>query len=169
MTSLLVLLMLHQWTGCKSHPISLQSICAQGLTRQCQMEPPSRSSAHMGVWRVGIWWFSWTMAVWAMAWTLTWHFVKCRPVSTPSALSISRGHFSPNNSRKTAISRPLGQDMATFHDFEIWPMFCLQIYCHVCDIVLYCTTIYRESVVFIFHVWLIYFSKQGCDFHIKVM
>ena len=63
-----------------------------------------------------------------------------------SALPMSRGHFPPNNSLKTAIARPLGRDMAAFHEFEVWP-FCLRIYCPVCNILLYRAAIYRESIV----------------------
>ena len=64
-----------------------------------------------------------------------------------SALPISRGHFYFNNSRKTAIARPSGRGMAVFRKFEIWSKFCLRSCCSVCNIVLYCTAIYRGSIV----------------------
>ena len=57
-----------------------------------------------------------------------------RFVPVYSALSIYRGLFSPNNSRKTPIARPLGRDMVVFRDFLIWPKFYLGSYCAVDDI-----------------------------------
>ena len=64
-----------------------------------------------------------------------------------SALPISRGHCSPHNSRKTLIARPLGRGMGVFREFEMWPKFYLRKCCAVCNIVFYCTAIYRESIV----------------------
>ena len=64
-----------------------------------------------------------------------------------SALRISRGHFSPNNSRITTIARPKGRGMGVFQELEVWSKFYLRIYCIVCNIVLYHTVIYRESMV----------------------
>ena len=66
-----------------------------------------------------------------------------------SALPTSRGHFSPHNSRKTLIARPLGRGMGVFREFEMWPKFYIQSCCAVCNIVLYCTVIYRESIVLV--------------------
>ena len=64
-----------------------------------------------------------------------------------SALPISRGHFSPNNSRKTPIARPLGRSMGVFRGFEIWPKFHLRSCCTGCKVVLCCSAIYRKSIV----------------------
>ena len=36
-----------------------------------------------------------------------------------SAIPISRGHFPPNNSRKTPIARPHGRAMGVFREFEV--------------------------------------------------
>ena len=55
---------------------------------------------------------------------------KSQPLK--GTLPISRGHFSPNNSRKTPTARPLGRSC-----------------CVINNIVLYCTAIYRESIVFV--------------------
>ena len=46
--------------------------------------------------------------------------VQCTP-------DTSRGHFSPNNSRKTSIGRPLGLGMGVFRDFEVLPKFQLEV------------------------------------------
>ena len=46
-----------------------------------------------------------------------------------SALPIYRGHFSPHNSRKTPIARPLGRGMGVFREFEVWPKFYLRSCC----------------------------------------
>ena len=64
-----------------------------------------------------------------------------------SALPISHGHFSPNNSRKTPMARPFGRDMGVFRELKIWPKFRIRSCCTVCNIVLYCTVIYRESII----------------------
>ena len=64
-----------------------------------------------------------------------------------SALPISRGHFSPKNSWKTPMARLLGRGMGVFGEFEIWPKFYLRSCYTSCNIVLYCTAIYWESIV----------------------
>ena len=64
-----------------------------------------------------------------------------------SALPISRCHFSPNNSRRTPITRSLGRDMDVILEFEILPKFYIRNGCAEWNIVLYCTAIYRESRV----------------------
>ena len=64
-----------------------------------------------------------------------------------SALPIYHGLFSPNNSPKIPIGRPLRRAMVVSRDFLVWPRFYLLIYCAVCNIVLYHTAIYLESVV----------------------
>ena len=38
-----------------------------------------------------------------------------------SALPISRGHLSPNNSRKTPIAHPLGRGVDVLREFQVWP------------------------------------------------
>ena len=71
-----------------------------------------------------------------------------------SARPIYRGpspHPPPNNSRKTAIAHPQGRDMGVFHEFEVWPKFYLRNNCIVCNIVLYCTVMYRKSIVLIWN------------------
>ena len=84
---------------------------------------------------------------------LFYHFVHCcvcLPFFTLvcySALPIYRGHFSPNDSRKRAKARPNGRAMDVFPEFEVWPKFCPRSCCTVCNIVLYCTVIYCESIV----------------------
>ena len=65
-----------------------------------------------------------------------------------SALPTYLGIFSPNNSRKTPIARPLRRCMVVFRAFLFWLHFYIRIYCVVCSIVLYRTAIYRESLVF---------------------
>ena len=67
--------------------------------------------------------------------------------SNYSASPISCGCFPANNSRKTSIARPLGRGMGVFREFEIWPKFYTQSCCAGCNIVLYCTVIYRQSIV----------------------
>ena len=62
------------------------------------------------------------------------------------ALSISRGHFSPNKSRKIPIARPWGRGMGVFREFEVWPKF-YHRNCAVCNDVSYCTAMYRESIL----------------------
>ena len=57
--------------------------------------------------------------------SLTWQY---------SGLPIYRGHFAPNNSRKTSILRPLGRNMGVFCEFEVWPKFVLRSCCVWCDI-----------------------------------
>ena len=52
--------------------------------------------------------------------------------------------FSPNNSRKT---HPLERDIVVFPEFLVWPQFCLRFCCAVFSIMLWCTTIYQESIV----------------------
>ena len=70
--------------------------------------------------------------------------VLIRPsITWYSALPIYRGLFSPNNSRKTPIARPLVWDMVVFRELLVLPKFYLRVYCAVCSIVLYCTAIYR--------------------------
>ena len=63
------------------------------------------------------------------------------------AFPISRGHFYPNNSRKTPMARPLGRDMGVLRELKIWYIFHIRRCCTVRNIVLYCTAIYRESIV----------------------
>ena len=65
-----------------------------------------------------------------------------------SALPISCGHFSSNNSRNTPIACPRGRGMGVFCEFERWPKFYFRIACAVGNNVLYCTAIYRASIVF---------------------
>ena len=60
-----------------------------------------------------------------------------------SALPIYRSHFSLNNSRKTPITRPLGRGMGVFRKFKTWLKFHLRSCCAGCNVVLYCTAIYR--------------------------
>ena len=64
-----------------------------------------------------------------------------------SALPISCGHFSPNNSRRTPIARSLGRDMDVILEFEVLPKFYIRNWCVGWNIVLYCTAIYREPIV----------------------
>ena len=64
-----------------------------------------------------------------------------------SALPISRCHFSPNNSRRTPIARLLGRDMDVILEFEVLPKVYIRNGCVEWNIVLYCTAIYRESIV----------------------
>ena len=64
-----------------------------------------------------------------------------------SVLPISRGHFSPNNSRRTPIARSLGWDMDVILEFEVLPKFYIRNWCVGWNIVLYCTAIYPESIV----------------------
>ena len=61
------------------------------------------------------------------------------------ALPISRGHFSPNNSRKTPIPPPNVRGMGTFREFELWPKVCPRSCCE-CNVVLYYTATYQESI-----------------------
>ena len=62
--------------------------------------------------------------------------VQCTPDTC-----TSRGHFSPNNSRKTSIGRPLGLGMGVFRDFEVLPKFQLGSCCDGCNTMLYCAAI----------------------------
>ena len=64
-----------------------------------------------------------------------------------NALPISRGHFSPKNSRKAPKARPLRRGMGVFREFGVWPKFYLRSCCTVCNSVLHCTAIYRESII----------------------
>ena len=64
-----------------------------------------------------------------------------------SALPISRGHFSPNKSRRTPIARSLGRDMDVVLELEVLPKFYIRNWCVGWNIVLYCTAIYREPIV----------------------
>ena len=50
-------------------------------------------------------------------------------------------------SGKRPIARTLWRDMGVFHEFEVWPKFCLRNYCIVCNIVSYFTVIYRKFEV----------------------
>ena len=68
-------------------------------------------------------------------------------ITSYSALPISRCHFSPNDSHKTPIARPLGRGMGVFREVEVWPKFYLRSCCARCIIVLYCTVIYQKSIV----------------------
>ena len=83
--------------------------------------------------------------LWSETWTgrmsTCWFHCKC------SALPISRDHFSPNNSRKTSIARPLGWGMGVVREFQVWPKFYLRSCCAGCNIVLYCTAIYWDSII----------------------
>ena len=54
-----------------------------------------------------------------------------------SALPISRGHFSPNNSRSTPIARSLGRDMDVILEFEVLPKFYIRNWRVGWNIVLY--------------------------------
>ena len=54
-----------------------------------------------------------------------------------SALPISRGHFSPNNSRSTPIARSLGRDMDIILEFEVLPKFYIRNWRVGWNIVLY--------------------------------
>ena len=62
-----------------------------------------------------------------------------------SGLAIYHSLFSPNNSRKTPIARPLGRGMVVFGESLVWSK--LYLYCAVYSIVFFCTAIYRESIV----------------------
>ena len=64
-----------------------------------------------------------------------------------SALPISRGHFSPNNSWRTPITRSLRWDMDVILEFEVLPKLYTRNWCVGWNIVLYCTAIYREPIV----------------------
>ena len=54
-----------------------------------------------------------------------------------SALPISRGRFSPNNSRSTPIARSLGRDMDVILEFEVLPKFYIRNWRVGWNIVLY--------------------------------
>ena len=74
-----------------------------------------------------------------------------------SVLLISCSHFSPNDSWKTPIVRPLGQVMGVFCEFEVWLKFYLC--CVWCNILSWCTMIYRVYSILEYHwtvksVWL---------------
>ena len=78
-----------------------------------------------------------------------WKILICQIVVTlpRCAFPISRGPFCPNESRKRPIVCPLRRDMGVFLEFGVRPKFCLRSRCAGRNIVLYCTTIYRESIV----------------------
>ena len=65
-----------------------------------------------------------------------------------SVLPISRGHVSPHNLWKMPIAQLLGQVMGVFHEFKVWLKIYLQSCCVVCNMVLYCTSIYWESMIY---------------------
>ena len=67
-------------------------------------------------------------------WTVLTHY---------SALHIYRGHFSPNNLRKTPITCTLGRDMGVCHEFQFWPKFNIGSNCAVCNTAWYCTPIFQ--------------------------
>ena len=54
-----------------------------------------------------------------------------------SALPISCGHFSPNNSRSTPIARSIGRDMDVILEFEVLPKFYIRNWRVGWNIVLY--------------------------------
>ena len=66
--------------------------------------------------------------------------VQCSP--------ISRGHLSPNNSRKTVTPCPWERGIGAFHEFEMWPKFYLRSCCAVDKNMLHCT-MYRQSIIVI--------------------
>ena len=74
-----------------------------------------------------------------------------------SALPISRGHFSPNTSGKTS---PWSW---------IMPKFYLRCLCTVCNIVLYCTTVYQDSVTWTIYVfsWYPHFYMTEDKIHLS--
>ena len=74
-------------------------------------------------------------------------FCMMLPISWYSTLTISCTHFSPSNSWKTPMTHPLGRDMGVFCEFNVWPKFRIRRCCTVCNIMLYCTVIYQESIV----------------------
>ena len=59
-----------------------------------------------------------------------------------STFPISRGQFSPNNSRKIATARPSGQGMTVFPEFKAWPKF---VAFEVLYYVLYRAIVYRDT------------------------
>ena len=62
------------------------------------------------------------------------------------AIPIYRDHFSRNHSRKTPIARPSGRGMGVLRELEVGTKFYIRS-CAVCNIVSYCTAIYRESII----------------------
>ena len=62
------------------------------------------------------------------------------------APDISRSLF-PSNSRKTFIACPLRRGMAVLREFDVWELSYLRSCCPGCNVVLYCTAIYREFIV----------------------
>ena len=58
-----------------------------------------------------------------------------------NAPPISHSCFSPDNSRKTSITRPLGRALGVFCEFEFSLKFYIWSCCAVCHIVLYFTAI----------------------------
>ena len=86
----------------------------------------------------------WWLAYWRIYVSLGLNELKVGP---DRVLPMFRGHFSPNNPRNTLIARPLGRVMGVFREFEVWPDLYLQCCWFMCNIVLYCTGIYQESIL----------------------
>ena len=82
----------------------------------------------------------WQNNIWTNNFEMSWY----------SALPISHGHSSLNNSQETPIARPLGRAMGVLRGFKVWPTLYRRGHFVVCNIVLYCTAIYWESTVQIF-------------------
>ena len=85
-------------------------------------------------------------------------------------LPLYRGLFSPNNSRKTPIARPLGRGMVVVREFLVWPwsltdvlhsnlLCCLHV-------VLHCTAIYRESIVY--PTSILHIDRFSLDYEISI-
>ena len=64
------------------------------------------------------------------------------------ALSIYRGHFSLNNSRKTTHISRESEKWGVVRECKAWPNFYHRYFCAIRTIVLWRTAIYRESIVF---------------------
>ena len=77
-----------------------------------------------------------------------------------SALLISCGHFSQNNSWKTPIARPWGRGMGVFREFKIWSKSCLQSCC-ASNTMLYCTAMYRGSIIHMMKSLLTSYTHQS--------
>ena len=65
-----------------------------------------------------------------------------------SALPIYRSHFFPITHERHPWLARKGEVWVSFLEFQFWPKVYLRICSAVCIIVLYCTAIYRESILF---------------------
>ena len=83
---------------------------------------------------------------WRQCWVTVWNLLGVVSQTTVRC-RFNAVNFLQNSHNTHPIARQLGRSMGCFCEFKVWFMFCTNHCSSVCNMMLYCTALYRHSTV----------------------